>query len=305
MPKDTHNTTMKELIQLGKSLGFRVYSANDVGEPTIQLPKTIDLSILSSVDQIDVIWFNQFNFPRYAFEIEYTTGTDPGMHRLYQLRHYSDCKLFVIIEESGGNSSLYRNRFGKLKESDPYYTISDRFCLRTDADVRKILRKATELDKLKYETLEWDLQEDILKLIVGVREAKEAVEEAEEVPEWVSVGKGNWSRHFTLQRKYAKSLLMELVDRIQQLSLQLEVRVLKWHISLYSKGSMIAVIYPRKEKLVLLIKNVEEHYSETALETVDKPETDYSIKSATRYVFVKSEQDIGDAIKLLSIAISS
>ena len=66
MAKDAHMATTKELIQLGKSLGFRVYSSDDVGEPTIQLPKTIDLSVLSSADQIDIIWFTEYNFPKYA-----------------------------------------------------------------------------------------------------------------------------------------------------------------------------------------------------------------------------------------------
>ncbi len=78
MAKDAHVTTQKELIQLGKRLGFKVFSANYVDEPTIPLPKTIDSSVLSSVDQIDVIWFNEYNFPKYAFEIEYTTGVDGG-----------------------------------------------------------------------------------------------------------------------------------------------------------------------------------------------------------------------------------
>lgn len=301
MPGNPHKKTMKELIQLGKSLGFRQYSADDVDEPTIQLPKTIDTSILSSVDQIDVIWFNEYNFPKYAFEIEYTTGVDRGIQRLYQLRHYRDCKLFVVIQKEGANSLHYQNRFDKLIESDPYYTISDRFSLITDVDVSNLLKKALALDKLKYNILEWDLHEDILGLVSGVSEE----EGREEVPDWVSVGKANWGKHFTPQRKHAKDLFIKLIEKIQQSPLDLEVRLLKWHISLYRGGNMVAVIYLRKEKLVFLIKNIEEHYGDTNLETVDKPETDYIIKSATKYLFVKTEQDIDDLIRLLQIAAAS
>ena len=302
MAKDAHMATTKELIQLGKSLGFRVYSSDDVGEPTVQLPKTIDLSVLSSADQIDVIWFNEFNFPKYAFEIEYTTGVDRGMQRLYQLRHYLDCKFFVVIQKTGETSTSYSNRFHKLKESDPYHTASDRFYLITDEDISKLRRKALELDKLKYDILEWELHPDVLQLVVGAEEAEEV---AEEVPEWVSVGKGNWSRHFTIQRKHGKELFVALGERIRESALTLEVRIHKWHISLYSGGKMVAVIYPRKASLVFLIKNIEGYYAETSLEMVEKPETDYIIQSATRYLILRSKDQIEEAVRLLSIATTS
>ena len=302
MPRDAHMATTKELIQLGKSLGFRVYSSDDVGEPTVQLPKTIDLSVLSSADQIDVIWFNEFNFPKYAFEIEYSTGVDRGMQRLYQLRHYLDCKFFVVIQKNGETPASYANRFHKLKESDPYHTVSDRFYLITDEDTGKLVRKAVEFDKLKYHILEWELHPDVLQLVVGVEEAEEV---AEEVPEWVSIGKGNWSRHFTIQRKYGKELFVALIQSVRESGLDLEVRIHKWHISLYSGAGMLAVIYPRKASLVFLIKNVEEQYAGTTLETVEKPETDYIIQSATRYLILTSRDKIGEAVRLLRIATTS
>jgi hypothetical protein len=65
---------------------------------------------------------------------------------------------------------------------------------------------------------------------------------------------------------------------------------------------MIAVIYPRKDKLVFLIKNIESHYSDYNLETTGKPDTDYIIKSATKYVLVKNLDDVEKAIGLLQIA---
>lgn len=297
MPGEDHKKTARELIQLGKSLGFRIYSSDDVDEPTIQLPKTIDTSILSSVDQIDIIWFNEYNFPKYAFEIELSTGVDRGVQRLYQLRHYQDCKLFVVIPKSGPNATAYRNRFDKLIESDPCYTISDRFSIITEGEVTKLLKEALKFDSLKYKLLEWDLHEDILKIVSEVTE-----EEIEEVPDWISEGKANWSRHFTLQRKHSKDLIYKLAEEIASKSLGIEIRLLKWHISLYKSGSMIAVIYPRKDKLVFLIKNIESHYSDYNLETTGKPDTDYIIKSATKYVLVKNLDDVEKAIGLLQIA---
>jgi len=297
MPGDEHKKTTKNLIKLGKSLGFRIYSADEVDEPTIQLPKTIDTSILSSADQIDVIWFNEYNFPKYAFEIELSTGVDRGVQRLYQLRHYQDCKLFVVIPKAGSNATAYRNRYDKLIESDPYYTISERFSIINEVDVEKLLNEALRFDKLKYKLLEWDLNEDILKIVSEVTE-----EEIEEVPSWVSEGKANWSRHFTLQRKHAKDLIYKLAEEIKSKSTGIEIRLLKWHISLYKSGSMIAVIYPRKDKLVLLIKNIEDHYNDYNLETTEKPDTDYIIKSATKYVLVKTEGDVEKVSNLLQIA---
>ena len=302
MPRDAHMATTKELIQLGKSLGFRVYSSDDVGEPTVQLPKTIDTSVLSSVDQIDVIWFNEYNFPKYAFEIEYSTGIDRGMQRLYQLRHYLDCKFFVVLQKAGDTWLPYSNRFYKLKESDPYYTMSDRFYMTTDEDVSRLRKKAMELNKLKYDILDWELHPDVLQLVVGSEEAQEV---AEEVPEWVSVGKGNWSRHFTIQRKQGKDLFIALIEQIKQSGLQLEIRIHKWHISLYSGSRMVSVIYPRKASLVFLIKNVEEHYASTTLETVEKPETDYIIQSATKYIILRSKDEVKEVVRLLSLASNS
>ncbi len=299
MTKDAHMNATKELIQLGKSLGFNVYSSDDVGEPIIQLPKTIDLSVLSSVDQIDVIWFDGYNFPKYAFEIEYSTGVDRGMQRLYQLRHYRDCKFFVVIQKEGEISASYSNRFYKLKESDPYYTMSDRFYLVTDEDISRLRKRALDLDRLKYALLEWELHPDVFQLVVGAEEAEEV---AQEVPEWVAVGKGNWSRHFTVQKKYGKELFIALVERIRELALNLEVRIQKWHISLYSGGKMVAVVYPRKSSLVFLMKNVEEYYGETTLETVEKPQTDYIIASATRYIILQSKDQVEEAVKLLGVA---
>ena len=41
MPGDDHKRTTLELVRLGKSLNFRVYSSDDVGEPVIQLPRTM------------------------------------------------------------------------------------------------------------------------------------------------------------------------------------------------------------------------------------------------------------------------
>lgn len=289
-------------MQLGKSLGFKPYSADDVDEPTIPLPRTIDTSVLSSVDQIDVIWFNEFNFPKYAFEIEYTSGVDRGIQRLFQLRHYQDCKLFIVVQKQGQNMDAYKKRFNKLVESDPYNQIPDRFSLITDSDIRKMKKKALELDRLRSRILEWELHEDVARLIPNTHEVEE---EIEEVPSWVSKGKANWSRHFTTQRRYARDLFSKLGEKLMKSSLKLDARILKWHISIYKGGTMVAVVYPRKDKLIFLLKGVEDRYSEAGLETVEKPDTDYIIISATKYLLVKSEKDFDGIIRLLKIAVES
>lgn len=299
MPADPHNKTMRELILIGKSFGFRVYASHDVGEATIQLPRTIDTTVLSSVDQIDVVWFDNHNFPKYAFEIEYTSGVDRGMHRLFQLRHYLDCKLFVVIEERGANTTAYRNKFDKLKESDPYVQITDRFSLLTNTNVNALLKKALELDRLKYNFLEWDLNEDIVKLV-----SKE-VEVEGRVPSWVAQGEANWGRHFTSRKEYARSLFVSFVEKMLLPSdLGLEVRILKWHISVYKGTDLKAVVNPRKDKLIFQMKNIEDQYDGVNVEMVDKTPTDYIIPSATKYLFLKSEDDFDDFMKLLRIAVS-
>ncbi len=219
------------------------------------------------------------------------------MQRLYQLRHYLDCKLFVVIEET----HAYTNKFTKLKESDPYHMISERFTLVKHADISKLCNKALELDTLKSRILDWELPPDIMLQVEGATEEEEKVEG--EVPEWVSFGKGNWSRQFTVKKKVSRDLFIALVEKIKESKLNIEVRIQKWHISLYnSSGKLAAVVYARKEYLVFLMKNVEDQYSQTTLETVEKPATDYIIQSATRYLLLRSKDKIGELVKLLSIA---
>jgi len=299
MPREAHRRTTQELIRLGKSLGYRVYSSDQVDENVVALPKTIDLSVLSSVNQIDVIWFDAYNFPKYAFEVEFSTGVDNGMQRLYQLRHYNDCRLLIVVEREGENSQAFANRFKKLKESDPYYTIADRFSLADSEDVTGLLKKALELDRMKHRLLAMELHPDIEALVVGRAQAEET---ADEVPNWVAVGKGNWSRHFTVQRRQGRDIFTKLVQKSIEAGLGLEVRINKYHVSLYSGGKMVAVIYPRRDYLVSLIKNIESEYDTTTLSHAPKPETDYIIQSATQYVMVNSLNDVDEAVRLLAIA---
>ena len=66
--------------------------------------------------QIDVVWFrkaNNFYYPEYAFEVEFSTGVWSGFGRLSTLREYQT-KLYVITHDSKKYNQV-ANSFPEMK----------------------------------------------------------------------------------------------------------------------------------------------------------------------------------------------
>lgn len=297
MPGDIHNQIVINLIKLGKLLNYKAYSTDDLEQNTIPLPRTIDLTTLTSVNEIDVIWFDDFNFPKYAFEIELNTGVDKGMQRLYQLRHFRDCKLFIVLSNKS-NYKSYKSKFEKLSESDPYNQISDRFSMMKDKDIELILTNAIKLSKSQYELLNWDLNDDILKII-----GKEDIEEISEIPKWVDFGSTNWNRQFSTNKEIAKVLFEKFIVTLKNNFKEIKCKLMKYHISIYDKSNMISVVYTRRNRLVFQIKNIENEYKNLRLEMLDKPEGDTIIPSVSKYLIYKDAREMDDFLRLFSIAL--
>ncbi len=119
-----HSEAELLLLKIGKLSGYDTYtpdrSQEAYGEKLSdytslkELPtRFIGKEILPLVKQIDVIWFKN-DVPKFAFEIEYSTGIITGLQRLSQLRELST-RLFVI------SSSKNYPKFEKFINSDPYF----------------------------------------------------------------------------------------------------------------------------------------------------------------------------------------
>jgi len=303
MPGNSHNEMMKKLIQIGKCSGFRVYAANQVDEKTINLPKTIDLTTLTSVNEIDVIWFDEFNFPKYAFEIECSTGVDRGMYRLYQLRHFSSCRLFIVLDDNDTNYKSYKSKFEKLIESDPLNRVADSYNTISKKEIIKLYEETISLTRDRYNMLDWEYDDDdVLEIIHENPDDTGTSSKAEKAPSWVDSGEINWTRNFTNRKEIAKILFEDFIVNLKSTIQDIKCNLKKYHISIYYKANMISVIYTRKDRLIFQIKNIESLYDSCGLETIEKPEGDTIISSTTRYIVYKEKSEMN---KILNLFISS
>ncbi|NLO18313.1 MAG: hypothetical protein GX121_00290 [Ignavibacteria bacterium] len=112
----SHSETIFRLVQIGKYLNFNCWiGKREQSIDEFQGVKFSDLSIsdlplqcpeehqLKSISQIDVIWFDKMNNPRYAFEVEESTNILTGFERFVNLLkkdHSLANKIFIIAPKS-------------------------------------------------------------------------------------------------------------------------------------------------------------------------------------------------------------
>jgi len=173
--------------------------------------------------------------------------------------------------------------------------VADMYRLLDSSAVTQLHDKAISLAKAKYEALAMAPHPAMLHVI-------DKSTAYPEVPSWAVSGKQNWNVHFTVRRREARDLFIDLVERIRKAGPALEVRVNKYHISLYSGPTMAAVIYPRRDNLMFLMKNVEDQYDGTTLQKSKKPAGEPCIESASQFLIVYSRDEFDEAIRLLRLA---
>jgi len=115
-PKNTaeeslHSILEGRLLEIGNIRKFRTYCPDR--SKTFNRKKIFDImniekcpklqfSDYNVLRKIDVLWFREKGInliPEYAFEIELSTGTWPGVGRLATLLDYSNVKLYVISND--------------------------------------------------------------------------------------------------------------------------------------------------------------------------------------------------------------
>jgi len=111
-----HAEVIFRLVQIGKYLGFNSWiGKKEQATDSFQGQKFAELSLLKlpltvvsyaqkeKIQQIDVIWFDQLNIPRYAFEVEESTSIVSGLDRfkyLLEIHHDLAQHLFIIAPKS-------------------------------------------------------------------------------------------------------------------------------------------------------------------------------------------------------------
>lgn len=131
--ENAHREAQMLLLKMGFVLGYETYSPDRspvaYSEP---LSKYISISelprrfigdeIIDFVKKIDVLWFED-EVPKYAFEVENSTGLRSGFQRLVQLQPLGT-KLYVVAKD--GDFQTYQ----QILNVDPYYKHKDnfRFC---------------------------------------------------------------------------------------------------------------------------------------------------------------------------------
>lgn len=171
----SHSETIFRLIQIGKFLNFKCWiGKREQSIDEYQGIKFADLSISDlpvqctdehlekSISQIDVIWFDKMNNPRYAFEVEESTNIMTGLERFMNLLkhdHTVSNKLFIIAPKSRKRklydvfkkstyvgTPLYLENKVKLLFKEELYKFYDKHIDKKfkESDILKICEKLVE-----------------------------------------------------------------------------------------------------------------------------------------------------------------
>ena len=137
-PKAKHISSHEEveyyLLKLGELLGYLTYTADS--SKTFNGTKLANYAILkdipdfagqrdkNSAREIDVIWFDEGENPRFCLEVEHTTDITKGLHRLLQLEHFHVTFVIVASEDKRTKYEIEMNKFPYRKLRERYRFIS-------------------------------------------------------------------------------------------------------------------------------------------------------------------------------------
>ena len=130
---DNHSEAEFILLKLGQILGYDTYSPDRNKEAYGQkledlislneIPQFTTPSLLDTIKNIDVIWFED-EFPVCCFEVAHTTGVTNGLLRLYQTSQLNT-KLFVVAP------SEVLKKFEAQMNKMPFRKIKNRYIFRS------------------------------------------------------------------------------------------------------------------------------------------------------------------------------
>ena len=126
----SHEEAEYYLLELGKLLGYSTYTVdgskiynqkplrdyadlNDIPDFAGQRDK-------NSAREIDVLWFDEDENPKFCLEVEHTTDVTKGLHRLLQLKQFN--VTFVIVSDEDR-----RSKFETEMKKSPFRNLGARY----------------------------------------------------------------------------------------------------------------------------------------------------------------------------------
>lgn len=131
----THSYIQGMLIEIGNLNGFKTFSPDKsglfvnkrLGEIITQpdIPKFTFESILQSSKYIDVIWFNERQFPNSIFEVENSTNFRNSLVKFVELQDFVTTMTLIAPKETSKtnkfNQEIEKSAFASIKNRVKFY----------------------------------------------------------------------------------------------------------------------------------------------------------------------------------------
>jgi len=154
--EQTHYSIQGMLLEIGNMEGFDTYSPNKNAifnnKPLVRImtfsefPSFTYSNIIQSVRYIDVLWFNERGFPKFAFEVEITPQFRNSLVKFGELCDFHAS--FYLIAEAENQDKYYR----EISRS-AFREIKERCLFKTCDQVRDMYLKSVEKQKVSAEFL--------------------------------------------------------------------------------------------------------------------------------------------------------
>ena len=148
-----HSVIQGRLIEIGNIRGYKTFCPDKSKKfndkkiediTSLQVCPTLQFSDHNLLRKIDVLWFQNKgeNFiPKYAFEVELSTGVWSGVGRMATLLNYSDVDLYVIAQD--------KKKFAQVINAFSDY--NDRYKFIEDVTLGQLYSAELNLRELKID----------------------------------------------------------------------------------------------------------------------------------------------------------
>ena len=155
--EQTHYSIQGMLLEIGNMEGFETYSPNKNAifdnKPLLQImtfsefPNFTYPNIIQSVRFIDILWFNNRGFPKFAFEVEITPQFRNSLLKFSELSDFYTT--FYLIAEAENQDKYYREISRSV-----FREIKARCLFKTCDQVRDMYLRSIEKQKVSAEFFE-------------------------------------------------------------------------------------------------------------------------------------------------------
>ena len=133
--KITHAYIQGMLLEIGNINGFKTFAPDKSGRFTSkklcdimtlkEIPKFTYEHILQSTRFIDVIWFNDRNFPNSIFEVENSTNFRNSLVKFVELQDFTTSMIMIAPNEKSKinkyNQEIEKSAFAAIKERVKFF----------------------------------------------------------------------------------------------------------------------------------------------------------------------------------------